>query len=112
MAAVMSPALAHEALSWFPGILTVLLLISLAGIVRSPAWTPSPAARDAADLDAQQEPAGEPPTGPLPRRVAGQSGRVVTRAPGDLAHPHGVVRSPTVSGGPPWGPAPKPPGIP
>jgi hypothetical protein len=112
MAPVMSPALAHDALFWFPGILTLLLLISLAGIVRSPAWAPSPAVRDDADQDAQPEPAGEPTTGPLPRRVAGQSGRVVTRAPGDLAHPQGVVLSPRVSGGPPWGPAPKPPGIP
>jgi hypothetical protein len=110
MAAVMSPALAHEAVFWFPAVLTLLLVIFVAAIVRSPAGTPSPAGQDAADQGYRQEPGGEPPTGPLPRRVAGQSGRTA-RTPGELPLPRDVVRAPRVSGAPPWGPAPKPPGL-
>lgn len=107
----MSPALAHQALFWFPAVLALLLVVFLAAIVRSPAYRPGTARQDAADPGLAPGTAGEPPTGPLPRRVVGQSGRTA-RGPGDLTLPHGVVRAPRVSGGPPWDPAPKPPGIP
>jgi hypothetical protein len=106
----MSPSLAHAALLWFPAILTLLLLVFVAAIIRSPAWTPSPASPDADPLGPRQT-GDEPPTVPLPRRVAGQSGRIA-RGPGELQFPPGVVRAPRVSGTPPWGPAPKPPGVP
>ena len=56
------------------------------------------------------EPATGPPAPPLPRRVAGQSG--VAYPAGDPAHPPGVSQPPQVSASPPWGPAPKPPGVP
>jgi hypothetical protein len=52
-------------------------------------------------------------TSPLPARTAGQSGGT-----GDAARPEeapaprqNVIRPPLVSGSPPWGPAPKPPGL-
>jgi hypothetical protein len=48
------------------------------------------------------EPAPGPPAFPLSRHVAGRTG----------AHPPRVTRPPQVSSSPPWGPAPKPPGVP
>jgi len=62
---------------------------------------PEQAASDEPDL---REPGNGPAIPPLPRRVAGQS-RVVAHPSG----PPGVIRQARVSGGPPWGPAPKPP---
>jgi hypothetical protein len=106
----MSPALAHEALFWFPAILALLLVIFVAAIARSPAWTPG-ASQDGADQGVPQEYADDAATGPLPRRVVGQSGRIA-RGPGELTLSPDVVRAPRVSGGPPWGPAPRPPGVP
>lgn len=65
------------------------------------------------------EPGAAPAASPLPRRVAGQSGRVAPVA-GDPVRPlaGGPVRPPDViqqlkvSGAPPWEPAPKPPDVP
>jgi hypothetical protein len=51
------------------------------------------------------EPGNETVLSPLPRRVAGQSGVVA-----HPAGPPGVIRRARVSGGPPWEPAPEPPG--
>src|SRR5258708_18895274 len=62
-----------------------------------PVSCPSESADDELDL---REPGNEPPTFPLPRRGAGQSGVA--------AYP-GVTRPAGVSGEPPWEPAPKPP---
>jgi hypothetical protein len=53
-----------------------------------------------------EEPGSETAISPLPRRVAGQSGVVA-----HPAGPPGVIRRARVSGGPPWGPAPEPPGM-
>jgi hypothetical protein len=61
-------------------------------------------AEGAADEPDLEEPGNETAISPLPRRVAGESG-VVAHPSG----PPGVIRSARVSGGPPWGPAPKPP---
>jgi hypothetical protein len=65
-----------------------------------------------------REPGLAPAASPLPRRVAGQSGRVAPTADdalrpktGDPLRPLGVIPSLTVSGAPPWEPAPKPPGV-
>jgi hypothetical protein len=52
-----------------------------------------------------EEPGNETAISPLPRRVAGQSGVVA-----HPAGPPGVIRRARVSGGPPWEPAPEPPG--
>jgi hypothetical protein len=62
-----------------------------------------PAEGASADPDLR-EPGIEPAIFPLPRRVVGQSGVVAYGA-----GPPGVIRPAGVSGGPPWGPAPKPP---
>jgi len=76
----------------------------------SPPRTDNPPAEGADAEPDLPEPATGPPASPLPRRVAGQSG--VAYPAGDPAHPPGVSRPPQVSGSPPWGPAPKPPGVP
>ena len=57
-----------------------------------------------------REPGLAPAASPLPRRVAGQSGRVAPMA-GDALRPLDVIPSLTVSGAPPWEPASKPPGV-
>ena len=76
----------------------------------SPPRTDNPPAEGAGADPDLPEPATGPPASPLPRRVAGQSG--VAYPAGDPAHPPGVSRPPQVSASPPWGPAPKPPGVP
>ena len=76
----------------------------------SPQRTDNPPAGGADAEPDLPEPAAGPPASPLPRRVAGQAG--VAYPTGDPAHPPGVSRPPQVSGSPPWGPAPKPPGVP
>ena len=64
---------------------------------------PAEGAGDEPDL---REPGKEPVIFPLPRRVAGQAGVLAYGAA-----PPGVIRPAGVSGGPPWEPAPKPPGM-
>jgi hypothetical protein len=66
-----------------------------------------------------REPGPAPAASPLPRRVAGQSGRVAYLAgdparplAADPARPVAVIQQLKVSGAPPWEPAPKPPGAP
>jgi len=103
-------------------LLTALLAVSLAGIVRAEPWTPGAADQESASQLTQRglpELASDPPTAPLPRRVAGQSGRTARGAgdlgfvPGPIEHySPGAIEPPRVSGGPPWPPAPKPPGLP
>jgi hypothetical protein len=103
-------------------LLTALLALSLAGIVRAQPGTPgAPDQEPARQLTqlTQPELASDPPTAPLPRRVAGQSGRTA-RGTGDLSflpgviepYSAGAIEPPRVSGGPPWPPASEPPGLP
>jgi hypothetical protein len=100
-------------------LLTALLALSLAGIVRAQPWTPGAPDQEPASQFTQPELASDPPTAPLPRRVAGQSGRTA-RGTGDLGfspgaiehYSAGAIEPPRVSGGPPWLPAPRPPGLP
>jgi len=101
-------------------VLTVLLALFLAAIIRTPPWTPEQESEPASQPSqfSQPEPASDPPTAPLPRRVAGGSGWVAP-VTGELTfHPGtilpsvmlpGTIQPPRVSGGPPWEPAPKPP---
>jgi hypothetical protein len=99
-------------------LLTALLAVSLAGIVRAEPWTPGASEPESASQLSQPELTSEPPTAPLPRRVAGQSGRIA-RGAGDLSispdvievYSPGAIEPPRVSGGPPWPPAPRPPGL-
>jgi hypothetical protein len=81
----------------------------IAEALRPPAGSP-PAEETGGEPD-QREPGLAPTAFPLPRRVAGQSGRVAYLA-SDPVHPLGVIPSLKVSGAPPWEPAPKPPGMP
>jgi hypothetical protein len=104
--AALSPAQADEASLWLVIFLAVLLVLSLAAVITSPPPADSPPAEGAGAGPDFPEPAAGPPASPLPRRVAGQSG--VGYPAGDPARPPGVTRPPGPSGGPPWGPAPKP----
>lgn len=109
----MSPASTAGATSLIVILLTALLTLSLVAIIRTPPLTLSAAEQEADGQPGRPEAAMEPPTGPLPRRVAGESGRVARefrelREPADfpsLIGRHGV------RGGPPWGPAPRPPDV-
>jgi hypothetical protein len=99
--AALSPAQADEASLWLVIFLAALLAMSLAAVITSPSRADSPPT-DGADAGPDLP---EPPASPLPRRIAGRSG--VAYPAGDPARPPGVALS-RVSGGPPWGPAPKP----
>jgi len=104
--AALSPAQADEASLWLVIFLTALLAFSLAAVITSPPRADSPPAEGADAGPDLPEAAPGRPASRLPRRVAGESG-VAYRA-GDPARPPGVTRPPRASGGPPWGPAPKP----
>jgi hypothetical protein len=108
--AALSPAQADEASLWLVIFLAVLLALSLAAVITSPPRTDNPPAEEADTEPDLLKPAPGPPASPLPRRIAGQSG--VVYPADDPARPPGVTRPPQVPGGPPWGPAPKPPGVP
>ena len=101
----LSPAQANEASLWLVIFLAVLLAVSLAAVITSPPRTESPPAEGAGTGPDLPEPAPGPPAPPLPRRIAGQSGVAYA---GDPARTAGVTGPPRASGGPPWGPAPKP----
>ena len=108
--AALSPAQADEASLWLVIFLAALLALSLAAVITSPPRTDSPLAEEADTEPDLPKLAPGPPASPLPRRIAGQSG--VSYPADDPARPTGVTRPPQVPGGPPWGPAPKPPGVP
>jgi hypothetical protein len=111
-----SPAPAAAALSLTLVLLTALLALSITAIVRAEPSIPGPAEQEPAGQFSPPGTMSEPPTAPLPRRVAGESGWVAgesgraARAPGELDSLPGVIGRPGVSGSPPWDPAPKPPG--
>ena len=112
----MTPALADEAALAFIVALTALLATALLTVIRQPPWIPPP-------------PAGERPAGrpgrhasgppdetartPLPVRAPGRSGWTAPAAGAaggrpEPARPDTAWR-PRVAGGPPWGPARRPP---
>lgn len=124
MVAAMSPAMANEAALIFNAVLILLLAASLLAVIRMPPWTGTTAEDHPGPLPSQ-EPAplasadplpqrsryapAEPSGGPLPVRAPGQSGWTAPAAP-SMPPPDGSWR-PRVSGSPPWGPAPRPPGV-
>jgi hypothetical protein len=108
--AALSPAQADEASLWLVIFLAVLLAVSLAAVIMSPSQPRGRHAEGAGAGPGLPEPGHEPPASALPRRVAGQSG--VAYPAGDPARPAGVIWPPRASGGPPWRPVPKPPGVP
>jgi hypothetical protein len=104
--AALSHTQADEASLWLVIFLAVLLALSLAAVITSPPRADSPPAEGAGAGPDLPGPAPGTPAAPLPRRIAGQSG--VAYPAGDPARPPGVTWPPQASGGPPWGPAPKP----
>jgi hypothetical protein len=108
--AALSPAQADEASLWLVIFLAALLALSLAAVITSPPRTDSPPAEEADTEPDLPKLAPGPPASPLPRRIPGQSG--VAYPADDPARPPGVIQPPQAPGGPPWGPAPKPPGVP
>jgi hypothetical protein len=109
-----SPASTAGATSLIVVLLTVLLALSLVAIIRTPPLTFSAAEQEPDGQPGRPEAAMEPPTGPLPRRIAGESGRVARefREPREPADFPSLIGRPVVQGSPPWGPAPKPPDTP
>jgi hypothetical protein len=121
----MSPETANEAALIFNAVLILLLAVSLLAVIRMPPWTGT-TAEDTPGSRPGQEPApggpgdplpqharyasAEPGGVPLPVRAPGQSGWTAPAAPSPGPLPDGSWR-PRVSGGPPWGPAPRPPGV-
>jgi hypothetical protein len=100
-------------------LLTLLLALFLATIIRTPPWVPKQEPEPAGQ-PGPPELASDPPTAPLPRRIAGESGwvapatgeltfRPATMAPSGTLP--GTIQPPRVSGEPPWEPAPPPPGL-
>jgi len=122
LVAAMSPATANEAALIFSAVLILLLAVSLLAVARTPPWTgttaedtPGPGQEPAPTGPAEQFPQrswyapAEAGRAPLPVRAPGQSGRTAPAAPSAVPPPDGSWR-PRVAGGPPWGPAPRPPG--
>jgi hypothetical protein len=117
----MSPATANGAALIFNAALILLLMASLLAVIRMKPWTAT-TAEDTPGPDQEAAPIrpAEPlpqriryapaePGAPLPVRAPGQSGWTAPAAPTPVPPPDGSWR-PQVSGGPPWGPAPRPPG--
>ena len=130
MAAV-SAALAIDGASSFVVLLVVLLAMMLVAVIRLPRWdgsSPEDANRPLPAAAAQTAPARPLPQPALPRRrPPGPRPGDTATMPGDTAtmsrpaataqaryaaRHGGTIPRPAVSSGPPWGPAPKPPGIP
>jgi hypothetical protein len=121
--AAMSPAVANDAALWFAVFLTALLAVSLVATVRAPAspdsapggeTAPAAEAWAAAETGGHGErppPRHARPESPLPQRTAGPPGRIAPPDAGPVLPP-AETSQPRVSGRPPWGPAPKPPGVP
>jgi len=124
--AAMTLATANDAALAFMTFLTVLLAVSLVAVIRIPPWTGPPPTESTGDrLDQPQFRTARPapgrygpaqPARPMsaPPRESAQPGqpRQAGRARRVGAHRMGVMKTPQVSGSPPWGPAPKPPGVP
>jgi hypothetical protein len=121
----MTPEMANKAVLIFNAVLILLLAASLLAVIRMPPWTGTTAEDPPGPLGGQEpgragppdplphrarSAAAEPGTAPLPVRAPGQSGWTGPAVPGAVPPPDGSWR-PRVSGGPPWGPAPRPPGV-
>ena len=121
----MSPETANEAALIFSVVLILLLAASLLAVIRTPPWTGTTAEDTPGPLTGHEPvPAGaaeplpqriryasaEPGAAPLPVRAPGQSGWTAPASPSAVPPPDGSWR-PRVSGGPPWNPAPRPPGV-
>jgi hypothetical protein len=116
--------LGDDGLVCFLVLLVVLLVMALTAVIRLPPEAARPAAQDG--QPEPQQPASQATqvrrlTGPmagipqqLPVRVgmAGQAGYAARHGfSPPAAREDDTARLPKVSGGPPWGPAPRPPGL-
>jgi hypothetical protein len=114
-------AQANPALFFFLAFMTLLLVMFLGAVIAAP--PPSPGSPAPPALEVQALPAAQAPTlAPLPRQqpraTAPAAGAAGWSADADNAASHdgapmpvdSSVRRREVSGSPPWGPAPKPPG--
>jgi hypothetical protein len=101
--------------------LTLLLVMFLGAVIAAPPAFPGSAAPPVLEVHALPTVQAPAPPAPLPRRqpraTAPAAGAAGWPADGDAAShdaapipAHHSVRRPQVSGSPPWGPAPKPPG--
>jgi hypothetical protein len=86
----------------------LVVLVVLFWALSSPFWKipDEPANATPAHTDARSPAGAADATSPIPRTV-----RVGTYQAGPR-HAAGPVRAPRVTGAPPWGPAPRPPGLP
>ncbi len=86
----------------------LVVLVVLFWALSSPFWTipDEPANTTPAHTDPRSHAGAPDATSPIPRAV-----RVGTYQAGPR-HAAGPVRVPRVTGAPPWGPAPRPPGLP
>ena len=85
----------------------LIVLIVLFWALSSPFWKiPDEPTTTPAHTDPRSHAAVNDATSPIPRTV-----RVGTYQ-GGPRHAAGPARAPRVSGAPPWGPAPRPPGLP
>ena len=126
--------LASKGVLLFVILLTALLILMIYAVVRAPAWQPARPAdgagpvpgdrpaplprRRALDPDPASSMMFQPlPTAPTGRHAAASTGPASAAAAGVAPVPHPaepdppVLERPVVTGRPPWGPAPRPPGV-
>jgi hypothetical protein len=115
-------ALVDPALFFFLVFMTLLLVMFLGAVIVAPPAFPGSPAPPVLEVHAMPVVQAPAPPAPLPRRqpraAAPAAGAAGWSADADNAASHDAapipvydsVRRPKVSGSPPWGPAPKPPG--
>ena len=101
------------------GLLLLLLVMLIVTIIRQPRWVPGPTEEDGTSEPGQPDPA--PLRGMLPA-AAEASQPAPPAAPAATGYPARHLRYPEpasawgsgarITGGPPWGPAPRPPARP
>ncbi|MGA3154577.1 MAG: hypothetical protein ACLP70_21315 [Streptosporangiaceae bacterium] len=124
MTAMSLASLRNDGLIAALGLLVLLLAMSLLTIIRQPRWLPGAPEDDGAADPGRPDPAPLRSTPPaaaeaaLPSRAAAAAPVAASAAKtGEARYPARHVRypepgygpGPRVSGGPPWGPAPRPP---
>ncbi|MGO9080069.1 MAG: hypothetical protein ACLQDY_13655 [Streptosporangiaceae bacterium] len=97
------------------------LALSLIAVIRAPASLPAPSHGDGRQRspgdEGQQAPAGQPLPAAPPASLPASVEPVRMQIPAQAAEPSAVRKlgrrdyAPRHGSGPPWGPAPKPPGI-
>jgi hypothetical protein len=117
----MSGTMTDEGIFFLVLFLALLLVLFIYAVIRVPPELADSQEQPVLDLPAPPPPAPTaPPPQPLPvrrpRTLAPPAPAFGGSSNGSYAARHAtvavpVITPPTVSGGPPWGPAPKPPGL-